>query len=300
MSRWHLGGETTFTVGQRSVAGRKKRNEEAIGIRIPQGLLLETKGAVAVIADGVSTAEAGQEASQICVTNFLSDYFSTPDTWSVSKSTSTVLTALNRWLYGKGQSMFSAQRGYVCTLSCLIIKSRRAYIFHVGDTRIYRLRGDEVDQLTRDHATRIDSDQTYLTRAVGLDVKLDVDFRTIEVEQGDIFILTSDGIHDVITPADFRKTIATAENMELVCEALIDLATQRESKDNLSCQILRIDNLPNENLNEVYEKLTKLPFPPRCRRACCLTVIASSRKYMRVRAASCISPKTRTPASSSA
>ena len=77
MEEWDVSGELNFSVGQRSVAGIKAINEDAIGIRIPKGNLLTTKGAVAVISDGVSAAEAGKEASETCVHNFISDYYST-------------------------------------------------------------------------------------------------------------------------------------------------------------------------------------------------------------------------------
>jgi len=85
MSEWHLHSEAKFTVGQKSDAGIKPDNEDAMGIRIPEGSLLSSKGAVAIIADGVSAAEAGKEASETCVRNFLYDYNSTPDTWGVKK-----------------------------------------------------------------------------------------------------------------------------------------------------------------------------------------------------------------------
>lgn len=263
MSNWHLAGNLTFTIGQRSVAGQKKENEDAIGIRIPKGRLLDSKGAVVVIADGVSAAEAGKEASQTCVTNFLSDYYSTPDSWSVKQSTSKVLTALNRWLYGKGQHYINAQRGYVCTMSCVVFKSHTAYLFHVGDTRIYRLREGELEQLTRDHATRINSEQTYLTRAMGLDVRLDVDFKTVPVEQGDVFMLTSDGVHDFINDEGLTQALTTHNiDYEACCEVIIKNALENGSGDNLSCQILRIDSLPEQDAVEVCQKLTELPFPP--------------------------------------
>jgi serine/threonine protein phosphatase PrpC len=101
----------SFTVAQHSIAGVKPQNEDAIGIRIPQGLTLTNKGAVAVIADGVSAAEAGKEASETCVHNFLSDYYSTPDSWGVKKSTTQVLTALTRGRFGQGRSFSDAQTG---------------------------------------------------------------------------------------------------------------------------------------------------------------------------------------------
>ena len=130
--------ELRFTLAQRSVAGSKLVNEDAIGIRLPEGSLLKSKGAVAVIADGVSAAEAGKEASETCVHNFLSDYYSTPDSWGVKKSTSQVLTSLNRWLYSQGRQFQQAQKGYVSTFSSIIFKSQTAHILQVGDSRGYR------------------------------------------------------------------------------------------------------------------------------------------------------------------
>ncbi len=264
MTDWHLAGNLAFSIGQSSIAGKKKENEDAIGIRIPKGMLLDNKGAVAVIADGVSAAEAGKEASQTCVTNFLSDYYSTPDSWGVKESTSQVLNALNRWLYSKGQHYINAQRGYVSTFSCVVFKSTTAYLFHVGDSRIYRLRNGELEQLTRDHATRINSEKTYLTRAMGLDVRLDVDFKTVPIENGDLFLLSTDGIHDFVSDESIVDIVAAhrSDEFEKCCESLIQKALANGSEDNLSCQILRVDSLPAQDANEVYEKLTELQFPP--------------------------------------
>ena len=264
----YLAAELAFTVAQRSVAGKKPQNEDAIGIRIPKGNLLNNKGAVAAIADGVSAAEAGKEASETCVHNFLSDYYSTSDSWGVKKSTTQVLTALNRWLFGQGRQFNNAQRGYVSTFSLIIFKSQTAHIFHVGDTRIYRFRKGDLEQLTRDHSTHISKEQTYLSRAMGLDVKLDVDYRSVDLEIGDIFFLSTDGIHDFVEHADLRSSLqqvsgdAVEEQFEDCCQILIEKALANHSGDNLSCQILRIDSLPKQTIDDVGRKLSSLPFPP--------------------------------------
>ncbi|MBU2869141.1 bifunctional protein-serine/threonine kinase/phosphatase [Colwellia sp. E2M01] len=260
--------ELSFTVAQRSVAGKKPQNEDAIGIRLPKDSTLINKGAVAVIADGVSAAEAGKEASETCVRNFLYDYYSTPESWSVKKSTSQVLTALNRWLYGQGQQYNDAQKGYISTFSTIIFKSQTGHIFHVGDTRIYRLRNGDLEQLTRDHSTYVNAKQTYLARAMGLDVKLDVDYKSIDLEVGDIYFLSTDGIHDFISHKDIAAElkILKAEDNEIAfeqaCEKIIALGLKGGSGDNLSCQILRVDHLPTKTMNEVGRKLSELPFPP--------------------------------------
>ncbi|WP_372765437.1 protein kinase [Litorivivens sp.] len=259
----HLDGTLTFTLGQATYAGIKSENEDSIGIRIPEGHLLTTKGAVAIIADGVSAAEAGKEASDTCVTSFLSDYFSTPESWTVKKSTQQVLNALNRWLYGQGQRFLQAEKGYVCTLSLVIFKSRTAHIFHVGDTRVYRYRHGELEQLTRDHATRINKEQSYLTRAMGLDMWLDVDYRSVDMEAGDIFLLTSDGVHDFISRAEIKDRLGhLTDNPEEDCNAMITSALEHSSHDNLSAQIIRVDALPAGEADDAFLRLTDLPFPP--------------------------------------
>lgn len=264
----HAATELAFTVAQHSIAGSKPVNEDALGIRIPAANLLGHKGAVAVIADGVSAAEAGKEASETCVHNFLNDYYSTPDSWSVKKSTTQVLTALNLWLYSQGHHYADAKKGYISTFSCIIFKSQTAYIFHVGDSRIYRLRRGELEQLTRDHTTVISKEQTYLSRAMGLDVKLDVDFKRIDLEANDIFFLSTDGIHDFVKSGDIRESLKRLENekseavFENCCTTLTEQAIDNGSGDNLSCQILRIDHLPKKSIGEVSRKLSELPFPP--------------------------------------
>ncbi|MET0356816.1 MAG: protein kinase [Cellvibrio sp.] len=263
MNAWHLKGNLTFSVGQYSGAGVKADNEDAIGIRIPEGVLLSTKGAAAIIADGVSAAEAGKEASETCVRNFLVDYFSTPDTWTVKKSTSQVLIALNRWLYSRGREFHEAKKGYVSTFSCIIFKSHAAHIFHVGDSRIYRLRKGKLEQLTRDHRTVISEQESYLVRAMGLDVSLDVDCSIHDLEVGDIFLLTTDGMHDFLTQADIINALSQpADTYDSICIQLAELALANKSDDNISAQIIRINTLPEENIEDATQKLTALPFPP--------------------------------------
>ena len=195
----HLQSLLQLSVGQATSAGVKTVNEDSIGIRIPDNEVMTTKGAVALIADGVSAAEAGREASETCIQNFLSDYYSTPDAWTVKSSAQKVLTALNRWLFSQSQRFADERKGYLTTLSAVIFKSHGAHIFHVGDSRVYRLRGNDLEQLSRDHAVAISEQQSYLTRAMGLDINLDVDYQQVELEVGDIFILSTDGVHDFIT-----------------------------------------------------------------------------------------------------
>ncbi len=259
----HLDGGLKLSIAQRSSAGLKPFNEDSLGARVPEGSLLTTKGAVAAIADGVSAAEAGKEAAESCITGFLNDYFSTPESWSVKRSAQQVLNALNRWLFAQGQGYAQAEKGYVSTLSVAVFKSQLAHLFHVGDSRIYRLRDGALEQLTRDHARRISPEHAYLTRAMGLDVNLDVDYRSVDICCGDLFLLSTDGIHDVLPDEQIRQRLAEASGaLEPACEQLIDDALAAGSKDNLSCQLLRVEALPLADADDVYQQLSALPFPP--------------------------------------
>lgn len=255
--------QLNVTAVQRSEAGIKPRNEDSIAIHIPQGAQLTAKGIVVAIADGVSAAEAGREASEIAVKGFVSDYYSTPDSWSVKQSAHKVLIALNRWLFGQGQKFLEAEKGYVTTFSSVIFKSRSAYVFHVGDSRIYRLRDGVLKQLTRDHVARISAEQCYLARALGIDVNLDIDFRTLDLQVGDLFLLTTDGVHEKIEPRLLQQLVMDGRaDLDTLAAALIQTALDNGSTDNVSCQLVQVNALGQETNEDVLQTLNKLPFPP--------------------------------------
>ena len=269
MSLSHLNTPLDVTVGQSTAAGIKSRNEDAIGIRIPSQSLLANKGVVSVIADGVSASEAGKEASETAVSSFLSDYYSTHDAWSVQTSGSKVLTALNRWLYSQGQGFGSEEKGYITTFSALILKSASAYILHVGDSRIYRLRDGELQQITIDHATPVGNGKRYLSRALGIDPKLDVDFARNAIQAGDVFLLTTDGIHDFLSDQTLQSLLNNADitsekhsHFDGVCESIIEQALAASSDDNLSVQLLRVNSTGTAERDDIRQQVNSLPFPP--------------------------------------
>jgi len=257
-----MGAELKVAAGQSTDPGVKPTNDDSCGIFIPEGSLLLTKGMAAVIADGMSSSDAGREAAEACVLGFLSDYFSTPESWSVKKSGGKVLSALNRWLYGQGQKFYGSCRGMVTTLSILVLKSATAYLFHVGDTRIHRLQGNDLECLTRDHRAQLSLNKHHLTRAMGIDLELMIDCRCVPLERGDLFLLTTDGIHDYLSNQELKDLLRKFEEPEFAVREIIDRARGNGSGDNLTCQIVRVDRLPLENKFDLYEKLTELPFPP--------------------------------------
>lgn len=259
----HLNSDYTAHVEQATVAGIKDTNEDCIGLRVPSLPVVTYKGIAAVIADGVSAAEKGKEAAECAVQGFLSDYYSCPDSWSVKTAGQKVLTALNRWLYGQGRHFASQYQGYVCTFSALIIKSHSAYIFHVGDTRIYRLRGNTLEPLTTDHAVRINANTAYLSRALGVEMNVDIDYRQLDVVADDVFFLCSDGLHNFVSTKDIDQCLRRYREGERgLCETLIQHALTNHSDDNISCQIVHIEKLPSSTDVTSYRSLIELPFPP--------------------------------------
>jgi len=246
-----------------SIAGVKAQNEDSCGVVVPKEPLLTTKGIAVVVADGMSASDDGKQASEGCVKSFLSDYFSTPETWSVKSSGQKILSALNRWLHGQGQRQYQSNQGMVTTLSALVFKSNTAYIFHVGDTRIYRLRDNDLEQLTNDHRFVASENKTYLSRALGIDLRVDIDYKTLAVEVGDIFIQLTDGVYEFISNNAIKKiTRNNINELDKASREIVETAVKNNSDDNLTCQIVKITKLPSENESEFYDKLTELPFPP--------------------------------------
>lgn len=252
-----------ITLGQHSIAGVKPQNEDFHGAYVPKGAALDSKGIAIVLADGVSASEGGKEASQIAVRQFLDDYFSTPDSWTVKHAATKVLGALNLWLYNQGQREYAGTNGLATTFCAVVFKSQTAYLFHVGDSRIYRLRDGRLECLTKDHRIQFGTEREYLARALGIDARLDVDHRTQTLQVGDCYLLTTDGIHDVLDRETLESLLlASPHDPQQCAEKLVATALERGSQDNITCQIARIDSLPEADKDEFYGNLTRLPFPP--------------------------------------
>ncbi len=251
-------------IGSCTDKGVKEENQDSLGHSIPGSpSLLKAKGVALALADGVSSSSEAKQASQCCVTGFLADYFSTPDSWSVKKSGGKVLTAINTWLYGQSNQYRDSSRGFVSTFCGLVIKATTAHLFHVGDSRIYLIRKGDFEQLTTDHRIRIADDKDYLSRAMGIDYRLDIDYKTVDVELGDQFLISTDGIHDYLSYKQINSIVNVEDvNPNEVCQKLVNEALAKGSLDNVSCQLLRITELPTLDPNEVFSKLTELPFPP--------------------------------------
>ncbi|MCW9014323.1 MAG: bifunctional protein-serine/threonine kinase/phosphatase [Gammaproteobacteria bacterium] len=253
-------GKLTVSIGQSSDKGIKPQNEDSYGVLSPDDKLLDSKGIAAIVADGMGSCAYPREASEYCVKGFFSDYYSTADSWTVKTSAAKVLTALNSWLYGKSSN--DQVRAYVSTFSALIIKSTTAHIFQIGDSRIYRFRDGMLEQLTQDHRVWFSQEKNYLSRAIGIDLHLDIDYKTLEAEVDDLFIMTTDGVHDYVSDQQLKNLLTGTGDLDVIADKIVMMALEQQSHDNVTCQIIRVDKLPSQTASEVYRELAKLPFPP--------------------------------------
>ncbi len=258
-----MGRQLSVTLGQSSAAGIKADNEDFYGANIPNDSQLENKGITIAIADGMSGSDGGKEASQLSVKQFLTDYYSTPESWTVKHAVNRIMSALNSMLFSQGQKRYSSSKGLVTTFSAMVLKSQTAHLFHVGDSRIYRLRDGDFVQLTNDHRIWISNDREYLSRALGIDSHLEIDYRRTPIQEGDIYFLSTDGIHDFVSDAELTEHLAAhQDNPQKASDAILEAALTNKSDDNVTCQVVRIDSVAKANKKEYYEKLTRLPFPP--------------------------------------
>ncbi|MGB3597253.1 MAG: bifunctional protein-serine/threonine kinase/phosphatase, partial [Pseudomonas neustonica] len=261
--------QLSVSVGQHSDKGVKDLNQDFHGAWVPAEPQLSTKGIAIALADGISSSSLSQVASEAAVTGFLADYYCTSEAWSVKQSAQRVLMATNSWLYAQtrqSQYRYDADRGYVCTFSALILKAATAYLFHVGDARIYRMAGGGLEQLTQDHRLWVSQQQSQLARALGARQQLELDYQALPVTQGDTFVLATDGVYEFVSVAFIAQTIAEQHaDLELATKLIVAEALARGSDDNLTVQVVRVDGLPTRDTAADWltdQLLGNLPLPP--------------------------------------
>ena len=261
-----MSGTLAISIGQHSDKGRKEVNQDFHGALIPQEPLLSLKGIAVVLADGISSSAVSHIAAEAAVKSFLSDYYCTSDTWPVKTSAQRVVAATNSWLHAQtrqSQYPHDHDKGYVCTLSALVVRSTTAHLFHVGDTRIYRLMGKSLEQLTEDHRVVVSSEQSYLGRALGVNHQVEIDYRAIPVEKGDTFILATDGVYEYVKPRFIANTVeGSAGDLDAAARIVVEEAYRQGSHDNLTVQIVRIDELPDSEPSDIIGPEADLPCPP--------------------------------------
>ncbi|WP_445362444.1 protein kinase domain-containing protein [Microbulbifer sp. ANSA003] len=243
-----------------SCAGLRQHNDDACAVRLPEGAELQRHGSLAAVADGVANAEAGGEAARAAINGFFSDYYSTPQTWSTKHAVARVLHSLNSWLFRQSGGSAEIKRGWLTTFSAVIFKGTSAHLVHIGDSRIYRLRDRKLQCLSSDHSHSLGPGRTFLSRALGMDAHIEVDYRCEELQPGDIFLVSSDGIHDFLPETELIELLLNFSSS--TPQGLIDAALTAGSTDNLTAVTCRINYVGLPQCDELAMRNRELPFAP--------------------------------------
>jgi protein phosphatase len=235
----------------------RTRNEDAIASDASIGL--------AVLADGMGGYNAGDVASQMAVLTITADLMSgfslarqsgqKVDSQTASTLMSHAVNAANKAIYQVSIDQ-SQCAGMGTTLVLSLFVDNQVVIGHIGDSRAYVLRGDQLIQLTNDHSLlqeQIDSGlltmeqaklatyKNFVTKALGVEPFMDLEINTHSVEVGDLYLLCSDGLTDMVEPYDIETTlIEHQDNLESIANALIRKANQRGGKDNISVILISV------------------------------------------------------------
>ena len=247
-----LKGKLTF-VGQTDTGRVREHNEDTIATDPDVGLL--------VLADGMGGYNAGEVASGIAVktiTNLVREGLAREDLASIDRSTGLsrpsivlrdAITRANKIIYQTARSQAECE-GMGTTVVAALFYDNRVSIAHVGDSRLYRQRGSQIAQVTMDHSLLQElvdrgfyspeeaqraANKNYVTRALGVEPQVEVEVQEHPVDKGDIFIICSDGLSDMVEDEDIRLTISTfGANLDTVAKQLIQLANENGGRDNVS------------------------------------------------------------------
>jgi serine/threonine protein phosphatase PrpC len=245
-------------IGYSSQRGPRELNEDFAGaVHAPRGD--EARGLIAAIADGVSSGGRGREAAQTTVMGLLADYFATPDTWEPTAALDRLIGAQNGWLADHNRRRQSKQSSEgseaggtaLTTLTALVLHGQGYTLAHVGDTRAWRVRddGEPAVLLTQDHAFDHPDMRSRLTRAIGLDDQVRVDYLQGDVRVGDCFVLSSDGVHGVLKPKQVAA-LALQGDAEAASEALVNAALEAGTHDNATALVIRVVGLDARQLDD--------------------------------------------------
>lgn len=246
--------------GACSERGAREANEDFAGVRRAAGAD-GRRALIAAVADGVSSGGLGLEAAQTSVLGLLADFFATPPTWETTVALDRLIGAQNAWLAAQNRRRDAAA---LSTLSALVVEGQGYTVAHVGDTRVWRVAGDRIEQLTQDHAFPQPDLRHRLTRALGLDDVLPLDFVQGEVRIGDCFVLTSDGVHGRLK-APQLAALALDGTAEAAARAIVAAALAAGSRDNATALVLRVRGLDAARLEDETRRTRHLPVPGRLR-----------------------------------
>ena len=249
-----MSSTATFTIGYVANIGQRRRQEDAYALEIrPRGLnAIQRKGALFVVADGVSGRGGGDVASSLAVNSIKQRYYSEPGNDVISALRSAFTFANNTVIQN---SLASDKSGMATTAVCAVIRGDELYVAHVGDSRAYLLRGHELEQVTQDHSfvaeqvanglmtdedARNSDRRNVITRSIGFKPRIEPDARFVKrLENQDRLLLCTDGLYDVLESRELASGLQNRTPQESG-EYLVDLALRNGSTDNMMAVVVEV------------------------------------------------------------
>jgi serine/threonine protein kinase/serine/threonine protein phosphatase PrpC len=247
-------------VGFRSEQGPRDENEDYVGVFGIDGASCVI---IAAVADGVGGAKGGRVAAELAVRAFIDGCIQTTAAKSAKAVALRSLQVINHWIHTLGRRD-AALEGMASTFTGLVCIGRQAHVFHVGDSRLYRLRGDRLEQLTTDHT--IAPGQHIITRAIGAEADVRVDYFTVETERSDRFLLSTDGVHAGLNNLTLLKHLGRRASPQEAADAIVNAALDARIGDNATALVLDILDLPSMDYPDVAAQfaagISNLPQKP--------------------------------------
>lgn len=220
-------------------------------IRPADAATLEAKGVLVLVADGMGGHAAGEVASSAAAETVARAYYASPA--EVPGALHEAFIRANAAIWNAGHADGADERaGMGTTCTALVLRGPSAWTAHIGDSRLYRLRAGRVEQLTTDHSVvselvadgvltpeeaRHHDARNVITRALGIAPEAEVALGgPLAVETGDVFVLTSDGLHDLVEDAEIGDALA-GERAHAAARALVALANARGGHDNVTVAV---------------------------------------------------------------
>ena len=261
--RW-VGNEVRLKIFYAAASDRgrvRKLNEDAF--------LADPALGIFAVADGMGGHAAGEIASRLALKTLqesLTQANQSQETEPSPNQTAVIslpsahlvngIRTANEAVFHSSQEK-EEYRGMGTTVVAVYLVDSSPVVAHVGDSRLYQIRTKKIDQLTEDHSViweqyregilpkeALSSSplKNIITRAVGMQPSVDVDVRELEVEKGDLLLLCSDGLSDLVPDEELLKTVRGASgDLNQACRDLIDLANHRGGKDNITVLLIQIE-----------------------------------------------------------
>ncbi len=256
-------GELVVAVGFSSQLGPREENQDFGGVHLGSALERARHGIIAAVADGVSGGKAGRVAAELAVRALIEGFYAMPDTIGPARAMQAPMAAYNRWLHSQGRGEIMTDSA--TTFTALALRGRRAHLVHVGDSRAWRFSGGRLACLTTDHVRPEPDLRHVLIRALGIEPELRLDHGEVELAEHDRLLLTSDGIHGVLSAARIAAILGENASAEATAENLAEAAIQAGGRDNATALVVDIVRLPAPDHDGILAGVSALPFvePPR-------------------------------------